>query len=79
MEYITTITKKGQLTIPKELREFFEITKPGKVTLFLHKKEKSVSFKQVHFLELAGAFKPKDKIENPVKLQAYIKTAYKKT
>lgn len=78
MEYITTITKKGQLTIPKALRDFFEITKPGKVALFLDKKEKSVRLQQVHFLELAGSFKPKGKIENPVKLRTKMETAYER-
>ena len=78
MEYITTITKKWQLTIPKTLRDFFEITQPGKVALILNRKEKKVSFKQVHFLALAGAFKPKIKKENPVKLRAKMETSYER-
>lgn len=78
MEYITTITKKGQLTIPKEVREFLAIFRPGKVVLDLDKDKAKITLKQFNFLDLAGKFKPKGKKQDPVKLREQMASNYQR-
>jgi AbrB family looped-hinge helix DNA binding protein len=60
MKYSTTITKKGQMTIPKEVRENLDILIPSQITLDVDEKEKTVRIiPQKDILDLAGRFKVK--------------------
>jgi len=60
MKYSTTITKKGQMTIPKEIRENLDIKIPSQVTLDLNEKEKTVRIMpQKDILDMAGRFRIK--------------------
>lgn len=78
MEYITTITKKGQLTIPKEVREFLAILRAGKVILGLDQDKAKIALKQFNFLDLAGKFKPKGKKQDPVELREQMASSYQR-
>lgn len=60
MRYSTTITKKGQMTIPKQVRENLDITIPSQVTLDVDENKKSVRIlPQKDILDMAGRFKVK--------------------
>ena len=74
MRYSTSITKKGQMTIPKEIRENLNITIPSQVTLDLNEKEKTVRIiPQKDILDMAGRFrlkKPADIMKAREKFEA---------
>jgi AbrB family looped-hinge helix DNA binding protein len=74
MKYSTTITKKGQMTIPKEIRENLDIKIPSQVTLDLNEKEKTVRIMpQKDILDMAGRFrikKPADVLKAREKFEA---------
>lgn len=60
MQIITTITQKGQITIPKYLRDKYRIEEYTKVTI----EEENDHLKIIptkDILDLAGIFKPKKK------------------
>ena len=60
MRYSTTITRKGQMTVPKEVRENLDISIPSQVTLDVDEKEKTVRIiPQKDILDMAGRFKVK--------------------
>lgn len=60
MKYSTTITKKGQMTIPKAVRENLDILIPSRVTLDVDKESKTVKIiPQKDILDMAGRFKVK--------------------
>lgn len=76
MTYSTTITKKGQITIPKHLRQFLELKENSKVILEPERGKKVVRIKPaVSILELAGKFKPK-KIESALNLRKKMSKLY---
>lgn len=57
MQLITTVTQKGQITIPKALRQKFGIESFSKV--YLEDKGKAIKITPSHdILDLAGKFKP---------------------
>lgn len=63
MTYSTTISKKGQITIPKEIREILELDEGKKLEVKLERKKKEIKIKPTpDILDLAGTFKPKKKI-----------------
>ena len=69
MLYSTTITKKGQITIPKTLREILKLKENSRIILEVGKDKKMIKIKPAFtILDLAGRFKPK-KIENAVNLR----------
>ena len=80
MAYTTTISKKGQITIPKALREFLELKGTPRIILEPERKEKKkkiIKIKLVEdILDLAGTFKPK-KIKNAVNFRKEMTTMYK--
>lgn len=55
MTYQTTITKKGQMTIPKEVREKFDIEIDRKAQLEINEDEKTIKIKQApDIMDMAG-------------------------
>ncbi len=62
MTYFTTITKKGQITIPKKLRENLGFEEFLKVALEVNKDEKAIKVKPVpDIINLAGKFETEEK------------------
>lgn len=62
MDYLTTITKKGQITIPKKLREKLGFKQVLKVALELEEGGKAIRVRPVSdILDLAGDFKSSKK------------------
>jgi antitoxin PrlF len=59
-EITSTITSKGQVTIPAEIRRHLGVTKPGKVAFVFEKGGKIVlrPARQRSFLELEGTLPP---------------------
>ncbi len=58
MEFITTVTQKGQVTIPKQMRETVGLSVGAKVKV--QKKGKSISvLPHYDITSLAGAFRSK--------------------
>jgi AbrB family looped-hinge helix DNA binding protein len=78
MTYSTTITQKGQITIPKAIRDVLRMTTGKKISLELEKKEIRVRvFPDI--LELAGTIKvKKNKGVDPVKAREYMETHYER-
>lgn len=69
MPYQTTITKKGQITIPKKIRGILKLRAGEKLFVEFEKKKQEIRIKSSpSIFELAGKFKPK-KIEEAVKLR----------
>ncbi len=61
MTYFTTITKKGQITIPKKLREALGFEQFLKVALEVQKDEKAIKVKPVpDIIDLAGQYEIED-------------------
>lgn len=60
MQIITTITQKGQVTLPKKIREKFGLRPYKKV--FIETSGDSIKIKtSADIVDLAGTFKPKNK------------------
>ncbi len=58
MIYKTTVTKKGQMTLPRELREKLNIAAPSRVTLELGKDGRKIKIvPREDILDMAGRFK----------------------
>jgi AbrB family looped-hinge helix DNA binding protein len=76
MAYQTTLTKKGQITIPKEIREILKLKEGKKLEVKVEKKSKRIILKPVvDILDLAGKFKIKKKID-PVKARELMEKYY---
>ncbi len=60
MQFITTVTQKGQVTIPQYLREAFKIKRLSRVAIMAENDQ--LIIKPVEdIIDLAGTFKPKQK------------------
>ena len=78
MVYSTTITKKGQITIPKEIREILKLEEGKKLEVEFEKKKKEIKIRAVpDILDLAGTFKPKKKI-NVLKAREAMEKIYER-
>jgi len=76
MTYQTTITRKGQITIPKEIRDILALESGKKLELELEREKREVRIKPTHdFLELAKKIKVKKKID-PLKAREYMEKFY---
>lgn len=74
MTYSTTITQKGQITIPKEIRDALKINKGERLLIEFKEGEEEIRIKPtLDILDIAGTFKVKknknilrarDKFEN---------------
>lgn len=63
MMQTTTITQKWQMTIPKTVRDFLGLEKPGEVLIeVVDSKDKLIRLKKkISFLSLAGSLPAKNK------------------
>lgn len=76
MTYSMTITKKGQVTIPKKIREALGLDPTKKVNLEFEEKKKIAKIKAAEdFLEFARKVEVKKKV-NPVKARQYMERNY---
>lgn len=82
MIYHTTLTKKWQMTIPKQVRKALGLTRPGRIVVGVEPKRKAFMINQPpSIFDLAGTFTPKEKskIINAVKTRDYMETHYERT
>jgi len=78
MAYQTTITKKGQITIPKEIREILKLKEGEKLEVEVEKKEEIIKLRRLpDILEIAGTFKPKKKV-NVLRAREYMEKHYER-
>jgi AbrB family looped-hinge helix DNA binding protein len=78
MTYQTTITKKGQVTVPKAVRDALNIKLGSKVDLTFDEKKKTVKIKPLPSLkDIAGRFKVKNP-KNAVEMRAYMERHYRR-
>lgn len=78
MTYFTTITSKGQITIPKKIRDMLLIGKSRSLSVEFEKGKKEVRITlPLDFLEIAKQIKVKKNID-PVKAREYMETHYER-
>ena len=78
MSYQTTITRKGQITIPKEIRDMLDLDRYKKLSIEFGKKKKEITIKPAYdFLQIAKSIKVKKKLD-PVKAREYMETHYER-
>ncbi len=65
MTYTITITQKGQITIPKRIRDTLGLTKTDKVAVSFSNKAKLIQIKPIRdFLTVAKELKISEKIDS---------------
>lgn len=78
MTYNTTITQKGQITIPKQLRDTLDINTSSKIVLELTKDKTKIILKTTpDILDLAGRLKVK-KTKSALKTRGIFEKKYKR-
>ena len=78
MAYQTTITKKGQITIPKEIREILKLREKERLMIEVESKKREIKIKPVEdFLEVVKKIKVRKKID-PVKARKYMEKFYER-
>ena len=76
MTFASTITKKGQITIPIEIRRVFDLKEGGKVFIETVKGERAITLRpKKSIFDLADQFKPK-KVENAILIREKMAKAY---
>lgn len=76
MTYQTTMTRKGQITVPKVIREALHLRRAHKVMIELLAGEAAAKIMTAHdFLETAGKIRVKRRV-NPVSARKYLEAAY---
>lgn len=79
MEFITTVTQKGQVTIPKNIREKAGIKAKDKVKVKQDKDGKILITPAVTLLDLAGTFIPnKNKNKNALEAREFMEENYER-
>lgn len=80
MTHSTTLTQKGQITIPKLMREFLRLKTGQRISLELEEEKEEIKLKVYpDILELAGKIKvKKNKGVDPVKAREYMETHYER-
>jgi antitoxin PrlF len=78
MTYSATITSKGQITIPKKLREVLDLQEGKKILFHLEKGQKAIHITAApDILELAGTFQVRRKVD-PIKAREYMEQNYER-
>ena len=78
MSYQTAITKKGQITIPKEARDLLALNRFKKVFIELERDKKELIIKPSYdFVKIARKVKVKKKID-PVKARERLESSYER-
>ncbi len=78
MTYQSTITRKGQITIPKYLRQKLDIKIPGKMIFELDENNMSIRLKSTNnFLEISRNIRLKNR-KNPLKARKYMEKMYER-
>jgi AbrB family looped-hinge helix DNA binding protein len=78
MTYLTTITSKGQITIPKAIRRVVALQEHSRVSVRAEKKGRRIVLEAAPtLLDLAGTFRP-TKVYNAVKIREYMEKHYKR-
>jgi len=78
MVYSTTITRKGQITIPKAIRDALGLPANKKILVEFEDKQKEIRLRpQADILDLAGTFKSKKKT-NVLKAREAIDRGYER-
>ncbi len=78
MTYQSTMTSKGQVVIPKPVRDLLDIKPNSRVVFTVDKKKKRVSVEPaIDILDLAGYFKPK-KVISALKARALFEKHYER-
>ena len=75
--FYSTVTQKGQVTIPVSLRRAFNIKPYSRVEFSRHKEHIAIE-KVVDLLDLAGTIKAKKGMD-ALKARDYMETHYKRT
>lgn len=76
MTYQTTITKKGQITVPKPFRDALHLTKNKKLMIDFEERKGEIRIKPAHdFLEVARSIKVRRKMD-VVKAREYMEKHY---
>lgn len=76
MTYQTTMTRKGQITIPKAIRQALHLRQAHKVLIELLAEEAAAKITTAHdFLEAAGKIRVRRRA-NPVAARKYLEAAY---
>lgn len=77
MVYQTTITRKGQITIPKDIRDILRLDEGRKLEIEFEEKRREIKIKSApDILDLAGTFKPRN-VVNAVKIRELMTKIYK--
>ncbi len=78
MYYQTIITQKGQITIPKHIREVLGLFPSRKVVVELDKEKNMARVRGAdHFFEVARSFHPKKKL-NPLTARRKMEKQYER-
>ncbi len=78
MTYFTTITKKGQITIPKPIREALDLKVTDRILVEMPKKDKVIIVKPLQdFLQIAKEIKVRKKID-PLKTRELMEKTYER-
>ena len=78
MTYQTTVTQKGQITIPKALRDILKLNVYRRVIVELEPNKKSINLKAApDFLEIAKKIKIRKKLD-PVKAREFMEKNYER-
>lgn len=79
MSFITNITQKGQVTIPKKMRGKAGIKPKGKVKIEQDKNGKIIITPAVTLLDLAGTFIPRaNKDKSALEAREYMEENYER-
>ena len=78
MPYQTTITQKGQITIPKAIRDTLSLDRYKNLSIEIRKNKKEITIRPVpDFLKIAKKIRVKKKLD-PVKGREYMETHYER-
>lgn len=76
MQIITTVTQKGQVTLPKKVREMFGVKKYDKV--LVEPRTDYIKIKPTEdIIDLAGKYKS-DKNKSPLKARKFMEKNYRR-